>query len=134
LDWPPAPCWAAISCQAPSTCASSGASDQLCFVWDGSKGKSNGLNQLHTYRRYYYLVCVLRRSILDWPPAPCWAAISCLAPSTCASSGASDRLCFVWDGSKGKSNGSNHHRTYRRYYNLLCVLRRSILDWPPAPQ
>jgi hypothetical protein len=36
-------------------------------------------------------------------------------------------------GSKHKSNGSGHHRTYTRYYNLLCGLEWTNLGWPPAP-
>jgi hypothetical protein len=30
-----------------------------------------------------------------------------------------------------KSTGSGHHLTYRRYYNLVCVMMRSILSCSP---
>jgi hypothetical protein len=48
--------------------------------------------------------------------------ISCVALCPSASSAASDQLYFVWDSRKGKSTGSDHHLTYKRYYNLVCLL------------
>ena len=133
MGWPPPPRWATISCVAPSTSASNAASDQLCFVWDGSKGKSTGSDHLLTYKGYYNLVCVLRRSNLNLPPPPHWATISCVALSTSASTAASDQLCFVWDSSKGKSTGSDHRLACGQHHNLVCVLRRSNLGLPQAP-
>jgi len=65
---------------------------------------------------------------LGWSPTPHWATISCVALSTSASTAARDQLYFVRVGSKGKSSGSDD-----QYYNLVCVLRRSNLGWPPAP-
>jgi len=133
LGWPPAQYWENISYAVMSSCASTGSSDQLNFVWDSSKGKSTWSNYRLTYKRYYNLVCVLRRYKLGWPPAPLWASISCLALSISSATGASDEVYFVWDSSKGKSTGSDHRLTYKRYYNLVCVLRRSNLGWPPVP-
>jgi len=133
LGWPPAPHWVTISCVALSTTSSTTASDQIYFVWDSSKGKSTGSDLIPAYKRYYNLVCVLRRSNLGWPPAPHWATISYVALSTTSWTTASDQFNFVWDGSKGKSTGSDRLLTYKRYYNLVCVLRWSNLGWPPAP-
>jgi len=133
LGLPPAPLWAAISRLALPTCASNGASDQLYFPWDSSKRKSTGSDHPITYKRYYNPVLELRRSSLGLPPAPLWAAISRLALPTCASTGASEKLCFVWDSSVRKSTGSDHPLTYKRYYNPVCALRRSSLVFPPAP-
>jgi surface antigen len=134
LGWSPAPQWAAISCVALSTSAPTAASDQLRFVSDSSKGKSTASDHHLAYKRHCNLVCVLKRSILGWSPAPRWAAISCVALSTSAPTAASDQLCFVWDSSKAKSNTSDHHLAYKRHCNLVCVLRRSILGWSPAPR
>jgi hypothetical protein len=129
LAWLTAPHWATISCVSLSTSASTGASDQLNFVWDSSKGKSTGSDQSLWSGGHHNLVCVLRRSNLGWPPAPHWATISCVALSTSASTGARDQLYFVWDSSKGKSTGSHHLLLYSLYYNLVCVLRRSNLKF-----
>jgi hypothetical protein len=79
------------------------------------------------------LVCILRRSNLGWLPATLWATISCERLTTAASTAASDQLYFVWDSSKGKSTGSDHSLAYKRYYNVVCVLRRSNLGRPQAP-
>jgi len=133
LGWAPAPHWATISCVALSTSLSTGASDQLYFVWDSSKGKSTGSDRILAHKPYYELICSLRRSNLGWSPASHWATISYVALSTCSSTGASEQLYFVWDSSKGKSTGSDHLLAHKRYYNLLCVLRRSNLGWSPAP-
>ena len=46
---------------------------------------------------------------LGLPPAPHRATISYLAMSTSLSTAASDQLYFVWDSSRGKSSGSDHH-------------------------
>jgi hypothetical protein len=35
--------------------------------------------------------------------------------------------------SQGKSAGSDHRLSHKRYYDLVCVVRRSNLGWPPAP-
>jgi len=74
---------------------------------------------------------------LGLPPKLHWATISCLAlfftASTSCPSAASNEIYFVWDSSKGKSTGSDHHLTYKRYYNLVCVLKRSNLGWPRPP-
>jgi hypothetical protein len=104
LGWPQAPPWATISCEALSTWASTAAGDRLWFVWDRSKSKSSGSDDLLTYKRCYNFVCVLRRSNLGWQPAPPWATISCVALSTWASTAAGDRLWFVWDSSTSKSS------------------------------
>jgi hypothetical protein len=133
LDLPQAPHWAFISCVSLSTSASTAASDQLCFVLGRSKGKSTGSDHLLIYKRHYNLVCVLSRSNLDLPPAPHWDTISCFALSTSASTAARDQLCFVLNRSKGNATGLDHLLIYIRYYNVVCVLRRSNLDWPPAP-
>jgi hypothetical protein len=45
--------------------------------------------------------------------------ISYLPMSKSASSAAGDKLCFVWDSSKGKSAGSDLLLTYKRYYDLV---------------
>jgi hypothetical protein len=133
LGWWPAPHWAAMSYLAPlSTCASTGASYQLCFGWDRGKVLSYCSDLSHNYKRYCNLECVLMRSSLGWPPAPHWTTKSYLALSTCASNGASYQLCFVWDSSKSKSTGLDHSHNYKRYCNLECVLMRSNLGWPPA--
>jgi hypothetical protein len=108
LGLPPAPLWAAISYVALSTCASIAASEPLCFLWDGRKGKSTGSDHPLTCKRYYIPVCVLRRSKSGLPPAPHWATISCVALSTSSSTAASEQLCFIWDSRKGKSTGSDH--------------------------
>jgi hypothetical protein len=68
------------------------------------------------------------------PPSPHSASISCVVLSTSAPTGASDQLYFVWDSSKRKSTGSRHRLTYTRYYNLVCVRRRSTMGLPPAPR
>jgi hypothetical protein len=125
LDLPPAPHLATISYAALSTSTSTGATDQIYFVWDSSKGKSTGSHHLLTYNRYYNLVCVVTRSNFGWPPAPHWATISYVALFTLTSTGATDHMYFDWDGGKGKSAGSHHLLTYNRYYNLVCVLTRS---------
>jgi hypothetical protein len=70
---------------------------------------------------------------LERPQPLHWAAILCVALSTSASSGASDQSYFVWDSSKRKSTGSDHLLTYNRYYNLVCVQRKSDLGWPQSP-
>jgi acid phosphatase family membrane protein YuiD len=132
LSWLPSPHSATISCLALLSFTSSTASDQLYFVWDSSKGKSTGSDHRLVYKRYYNLVCVLRRSNLGWLPSPHSATISCLTLLSFTSSAASDQLYFVWDSSKGKSTGSDHRLVYR-YYNLVCVLRRSNLSWLPSP-
>jgi hypothetical protein len=129
----PSPHSATISCLTLFLFTSSAASDQLYFVWDSSKGTSTGSDHLLIYKRYYNLVCVLRRSNLSWLPSPHSATISCLALSSSTSSAASDQLYFVWDSSKGKSTGSDHLLVYKRYYNLVCVLRRSNLSWLSSP-
>jgi hypothetical protein len=131
--WPPAPHWDIISCVALSTSASSAASDRITCVWDGSKRKSTGSDHPVSWRRHGNPVCVLRRSNLILPPAPHWDIISCVALSTSASSAASDQITFVWFSSKRKSTGSDHSLSWRRHGNLVCVLRRSNLIWPPAP-
>jgi hypothetical protein len=69
---------------------------------------------------------------LGWPPAPHWATISCVALSESAATGASDQIYFVWDSSKGKSTGSDHYITCKRYYNLVCAMMRTKLGWPLA--
>jgi hypothetical protein len=108
LIWPQPPHWATISCVALSTSASFGASDQITFVWDGSKRKSTGSDHSLSWRRHNNLVCVLRRSDWGWPPPPHCATVSCVALSTSASSAASDQIKVVWYSSKGKSTGSDH--------------------------
>jgi hypothetical protein len=133
LGLAPPPHWTTISYLALSTSASTAAGDRLYFVWGGNKGKLTGSDHHLVYKRYYILVCVLRRSNLGRPPAPHWTTISYLALSTSTSTTASDRLYFVWDGNKGKSTGSDHPLVYKRYYNLVCVLRRSNLGLSPAP-
>ena len=125
MGWPQATHSAIVSYVAQSTSSPSTASAQLYFLWDSSKGKSTGSDHLLTYKRYYNLVSVLRRTNLGWPPAPHWATISCVALSTPASTSASDQLFFDTDESKAKSNGSDHLLNYTRYYNLVCVLKRS---------
>jgi cell division protein YceG involved in septum cleavage len=116
-----------------STSASSAASAQIYFVWDSSKGNSTGSDHLLTYKRYYNLVYVLRRSNLGLPQATHSTIISYPALSTSASSAASAQIYFVWDSSKGNSTGSDHLLTYKRYYNLVYVLRRSNLGLPLKP-
>jgi hypothetical protein len=133
LGRPPAPHWASISCVALSTSAKTTASDQIYFVWHSSKGKLTGSDHHHTYQRYDNLVCVPRRSNLGQPPAPHWATKSYVELSKSASTAASDQIYFVWHSSKGTSTGSDHHHTYQRYDNLVCVPRRSNLGQPPAP-
>jgi len=133
LEWSPAPHWATILYLAPSTSASSAADVQLYFVWNRSKGKSTGSDHHLAYKRYYNLVFVLSSSNLEWWPAPHWATILYLAPSISASSAASDQLYFVWNRSKGKLTGLDHHLAYKRYYNPVFVLSRSNMDWSPAP-
>jgi hypothetical protein len=125
LGWPPAPHLVTTSCVALSTCASTGASDPLHVVCDSSKRKSTGSDHRLTYKRYYKLVCVLKRSNLGWTPATHSDTTSCVALSTCASTGVSDQLYVVRDSSKRKSTGSDHRLTYKRYYDLVCVLKRS---------
>ena len=135
LGWPLAPHWATISHVRLPIYAPTTASDQLYFVWDSSKGKTTGSDHCLSYKRYYNLICVVMRSnLLGWPPAaPHWATITYVALSIYAPSAASDQLYFVWDSSKGKSTGSDHCLSYKRYYNLTCVVMRSNLGWPPAP-
>jgi hypothetical protein len=128
LGLPPAPHWATISCVALSTSSSTVSRDQLYFVWDSSRVKSTGSDLLLTYKPYYNLICVLMRSNLGWSPAPHWATISCVALSSC-STAARDQLYFVWDSSKGKSTGSDYLLTYKRYYNLVCVLMRFNVEF-----
>jgi hypothetical protein len=53
--------------------------------------------------------------------------------STTDSTAASDHFYFVWDSSKGKLTGSDHQLLYGHQHNLICVLRRPNLGWPPAP-
>ena len=127
-----APHWATISYVVLSASASTAATDQIKFVWDGNKGKSSGSDHVLTLKPYYNLVCELRRSNLGWPPAPHWATILYVALSAFASSAATNQLYFVWDSSNGKSTGSDHLLTYKRYYNLVWELRRSNLGWPQA--
>jgi hypothetical protein len=133
LDWSPAPHCVTISIVALCTSASSVAGDQIYFVWDSSKGKSTASDHRLSNKRYYNLVSVLRRSNLDWPPSPHWVTISCVALCTSASSAASAQIYFVRDSRKGKTTASNHRFTYKRYFNLVSLTRRSNLDWPPAP-
>jgi len=136
LGWPPTLHWVTISCLALSSTAPSAASYVIYFVWDSSKGKSTGSDLHFTYKRYYNLVCVLKQSNLGWPPTLHWATISCLPLSTSCPSTASKEIYFVCDSSKGKSEGkstgSDHHFTYKRYYNLVCVLKQSNMGWPPT--
>jgi hypothetical protein len=133
LWWSPAPHCVTISIVAMCTSASSVAGDQIYFVWDSSKGKSTALDQRLSNKRYYNLVWVLRRSNLDWPPAPHCVTISCVALCTSAPYTDSIKINFVRDSSKGKSIASDHRFTYKRYYNLVSVTRRSNLWWPQAP-
>jgi len=133
LGWPPAPHWATTSYLALPTRASTGASEQLHLVWDSNKRKSTGSGHPLIYKRYYNLVWVRMRSNLGWSPAPHWATTSYLALPTCASTGASCPLYFVWDGSKRKSTGSDHPILLQRHYKLVCVRMRSNLGWPQAP-
>jgi len=133
LRWPLAPHRATILYLALSTMTSTGASDRLQIVGDSRKGKSTGSDHHLDHTRYYNLACVVRRSNLGWPPATHWTTISYLALSTTTSTSASDRLYCVWDSRKGKSTGSDHHLAHTRYYNLVCVARRSNLRWPQAP-
>jgi hypothetical protein len=114
-------------CVALSTSSPAGAIIQMKFVWDSSRGKSTGSDHLHAYNRYCNLVCVLRRSNLGLGLAPHWATILCVALSTSSPAGATVQLKFVWVSCKGKSTGSDHLHAYNRYYNLVCVLRRSNL-------
>ena len=132
MGWPPATHWATISFISLYTSASSTATGPIYFVWDSRKGKSTGSDHCLTYIRCHNLVCARMRSNLDLPPATHWATISNLSLSTSASSAATDSLYFDWDSRKGKSTGSDHHLTYIRYYNLVCVRMRSNLGWPPA--
>jgi hypothetical protein len=131
LGCPPAPHSAAISYLVLSTFPSTAASDQSCLHWDRSRGsskrKSTFSDHLLTCKRYQNFVCVLRRSDLCLPAAAHWATISCVELSTSASTAASDQLHFVWNGSKRISTVSDHLLTCKRYYNLVCVLRRSDL-------
>jgi hypothetical protein len=133
LGLAPPPHLTTISYVALSTSASTAACDRLYFVWDRSKGKSTGSDHHLMYGGHDNIVCVLRRSNLGLAPPPHWTTISYLALSTSTSTTASDRLYFVWDGNKGKSTGSDHPLFYKRYYNLVCVLRRSNLGLSPAP-
>jgi hypothetical protein len=64
---------------------------------------------------------------MGWSQAPHWSTILRVALSTSSPAGASDQLKFVWDSSKCKSTGSDHLHAYNRYYNLVCLLRRSNL-------
>jgi len=132
LGWSPATHWAAIICVALSTSASTAARDQLYSVWDSSKRKSSGSDHLLVYKRYYNLVYVLRRSNLGLPPGTHWAAIICVAMLTSASTAARDQLYSVWDSSKRKPTGLDHLLSYKRYYNLVYVLRRPNLGLSPA--
>jgi hypothetical protein len=84
------------------------------------------MSRLRPSSQYNNLVCVLRRYNLGAQPAPHLATISCVALFTFASTGASGQSYFVWDSSKGKSTGSDHLLHYKRYNNVVCVLRRSI--------
>jgi hypothetical protein len=127
LGWSQAPHWSTILCVALSTSSPAGASDQLLFVWGISTGKSTGSDHLHAYNRYYNLVCVLMWSNLGLGLEPHWATILRVALSTSSPAGASVQMKFVWGSSKGKSTGSDHLHAYNRYYNLVCVLRRSNL-------
>jgi len=68
------------------------------------KVNSTGSDYHLERRQHHNLVCVLSRTNLGLPPAPHWATISYLTPSTLASNAASDQLYFVWDSSKGKFN------------------------------
>jgi hypothetical protein len=137
LALPQAPRWATISCVALSIYAPTTATDQLYVVWKRRTGKSTMSDHRLIYIRYYNLVCVLRlslrRSDLGLPQAPHWATISCVAPSIYASTTAPDQLYFGSDSSNGKSTVSDHRLTYKRYHNLVCVLRRSNLGRPQAP-
>jgi hypothetical protein len=120
LGWQPAPHWAAILSLALSTCASSGAGDQLSFGWGRRKNKTTATSHLLTYKRYYNLVCGLMWATLGRPPAPHWATTLSLARSTCASSDAGDQLSFGWGHRKIKTTATSHLFTYKRYYNLVC--------------
>jgi catechol-2,3-dioxygenase len=124
LSWSPAPHWATISYVALSTSASTGAGDIYYFVLDSSKGKSTGSDLWLACKGYYNLVSVLRRFNLGCSPAPHWATISYVALSTSTSTGAGDIYYFVWDSSKSKSTSSALWLAYKRYYNLVSVLRR----------
>jgi hypothetical protein len=132
LGWPPATFWDSKSSVALSTCSSAGASDQLYFVSDSSKGKSTGSGHHLVWKGHYNLVFVQMRSNWGWPSATLLTAISYLALFTCASAGASDQLYFVWDGSKDKSTCSGHHLVWKGHYNLVFVQMRSNLGWPSA--
>jgi len=50
-----------------------------------------------------------------------------------SSSGAGQQIQFVWERNKNKRAGSSHHNTYKRHYNILCVVMRANLGRPPAP-
>jgi hypothetical protein len=69
------------------------------------------------------MVCALRFN-LSRPPTPNRADISCVALSTSASSTASDKIKFVWDGHKSKTTGSDHRLTDNRHYNIVWVVMR----------
>ena len=130
---PPSPHWDTISYKALLRCASTGPCVHLHFHWDSRKGKLSGSGLLLNHKRYCNLVYVRRSSSLSRPPAPHWATISNIALLRCASTGPCDAFHFRWDSRKGKSTGSDHLYNHKRYYNLVCVRRRSDLGRPPAP-
>jgi hypothetical protein len=100
LGLPPTPHWATTSCVAQSMSASSGAMEQICFVWDSSNNKSTGSSNHTVQEQRHILVNVLMRSDLGLPPTPHWATTSCVAQSMSASSGAMEENALFGIGVK----------------------------------
>jgi hypothetical protein len=113
------------------TCAPNAAYDQLYFVWDSiisSKRKSTGSDD-HLAYGYHENYSRSRWDNLSWSHEPNLTTISSLALSASASTRSCDQLYSVWDSSKGKSTGSGHPLAQKWLYNLVCILRRSKLQF-----
>ena len=132
LGLPPSPHWAVITYAMTVISSSSGAGQQIQFVWDSRNNKQAGPSRHNTYKRHYNIICVVMRADLGWPPASHWAAITYAMTVISSSSGAGQQIQFVWDSRNNKQAGPSRHNTYKRHYNLVCVVMRADLGWPPA--
>jgi hypothetical protein len=70
---------------------------------------------------------------LGWPPASHWAAITYAMTVISSSSGAGQQIQFVWDSRHNKWDVTSRHNTYKRHYNILCVVMRENVGLPQSP-
>jgi hypothetical protein len=106
--------------------ASSGAGEQICFVWDNDNRKwPSSRLKLSSYSaatpQPCMVVCVIMRSNLKLSAntTVLWATASCVVQSMAASSGASEQICFVRDCTPMEWPVSSHHHNQQQHHILL---------------